>query len=488
METLQEYYAKLVNDYVREIRAMVSLEGLTNIVSIEDYAIEPQESMVGSRIYIRMEFLQSFPEYSSSHKLTQEDAVKLGIDMCTALSYCEQINLVHRDIKPDNIFVSKHGDFKLGDFGIAGLSDNRTRNFSLKGTYTYMAPEIFRDQVYNASTDLYSLGLVLYRLVNNNRDAFINPMKQLVYSRDREEALQRRLRGDPLPRPCNCSDELNSVIQKACAYRPEDRYASAGEMREALLAIGEKQSDDHKLAASKNERSQKSRPSNRKAQPIRVILMSLLAVGAVFACFVFGYFLINKRGSEAVPDSESGSKKEQKEENPLSAELASLTDFMEANPQETTQIDGYRRIIWDMKPDEAKKLLMFDGATCTAESSAEGEVLKAVTEDTEEHILLEECFFYSENQELKEVDSVVRLLPEQKKGNSAESSPDLFYTTVELLKLFYGEPVRKETSSGKQMAGWFDKDGDLIVVYTSENQASEVNIFAGHESLSRPEE
>ena len=131
---------------------------------------------------------------------------------------------------------------------------------------------------------------------------------------------------------------------------------------------------------------------------------------------------------------------------------------------------------------------MFDGATCTVESSAEGEVLKAVTEDTEEHILLEECFFYSENQELKEVDSVVRLLPEQKKGNSAESSPDLFYTTVELLKLFYGEPVRKETSSGKQMAGWFDKDGDLIVVYTSENQASEVNIFAGHESLSRPEE
>ena len=237
IEALQEYYDKIVKDYAREIRAMISLEGLTNIVSIEDYMIEPKPDGIGATIYIRMEYLQSFPDYAAARKITEADVVRLGADMCTALTYCGEIGLIHRDIKPDNIFVSKHGDFKLGDFGIAGMNDNRSATVSVKGTFAYMAPEIFHDQIYSIQSDLYSLGMVLYRLVNHNRDAFINPMKRFIYSEDREDAFRRRLSGEALPKPAECSEELYRVLQKACAYHPKDRYADAKEMKAALLGI-----------------------------------------------------------------------------------------------------------------------------------------------------------------------------------------------------------------------------------------------------------
>lgn len=106
---------------------------------------------------------------------TEADVIRLGIDMCRALEVCAKENIIHRDIKPSNIFVSEHGDYKLGDFGVARHLEASCRELSKKGTYDYMAPEVYRDSVYDARADIFSLGIVLYKLMNNGRIPFLPP-------------------------------------------------------------------------------------------------------------------------------------------------------------------------------------------------------------------------------------------------------------------------------------------------------------------------
>ena len=98
-----------------------------------------------------------------------------------------------------------------------------------------MAPEVYKSEEYGSSVDIYSLGLVLYTLLNNNRIAFLPPYPQPITYRDNEEALSRRLSGTPLDPPCNANASLSAVILKACAYRPDERYATATDFKNALI-------------------------------------------------------------------------------------------------------------------------------------------------------------------------------------------------------------------------------------------------------------
>lgn len=120
-----------------------------------------------------MELLTPLNTYYTTYPPTEADVIRLGIDMCRALEVCAKENIIHRDIKPSNIFVSEHGDYKLGDFGVARHLEASCRELSKKGTYDYMAPEVYRDSVYDARADIFSLGIVLYKLMNNGRIPFL---------------------------------------------------------------------------------------------------------------------------------------------------------------------------------------------------------------------------------------------------------------------------------------------------------------------------
>ena len=98
-----------------------------------------------------------------------------------------------------------------------------------------MAPEVYKGEQYSSSVDIYSLGLVLYTLLNNNRIAFLPPYPQQISYRDNEEALAKRLSGAPITPPCNASASLGAAIIKACSYRAEDRYKTATEFKNALI-------------------------------------------------------------------------------------------------------------------------------------------------------------------------------------------------------------------------------------------------------------
>lgn len=237
MDGTRTYFKGIVDDFVSEIRLMESLKGIQNIVSVEDYKVVEKTDGIGWDIYIRMELLTPFNTYICDKTLTETEIIKIGSDICTALEICSQRNIIHRDIKPENIFVNDFGYFKLGDFGIARKLENMTGGLSQKGTFNYMAPEVANSSKYDARVDTYSLGIFLYRLLNNNKLPFLDTEKQLLNPNDRKNAVERRIRGEALPAPCNASPEMVNLILRACAYDPNARFASATEMKQALMSV-----------------------------------------------------------------------------------------------------------------------------------------------------------------------------------------------------------------------------------------------------------
>ena len=125
-----------------------------------------------------MELLTPLADWQYNHPLDEETVIRLGCEISSALAYAMDSGLVHRDVKLENIFVDHMGRFKLGDFGIARTIEKTTGGLSKKGTESYMAPEVYLGKNYNEQIDIYSLGIVLYRLMNNNRLPFYPPFPE----------------------------------------------------------------------------------------------------------------------------------------------------------------------------------------------------------------------------------------------------------------------------------------------------------------------
>ena len=246
-ESVSAYFESIVNELSNEFALMSRLKGNTNIVSFEDYEVVRVPDDFGWEIFIRMEFLTPLTSYIANKEITVKDVARIGIDICKALEVCEKEKIIHRDIKPENIFVSSREDFKLGDFGIAKKLENTSVSLTKKGTLSYMAPEVYKGQPYTASVDIYSLGIVLYRLLNYNRNPFMPPYPERIQYHHREEARVRRMSGEPLPPPISAPEDFARVILKACAYDPANRFPDARSMRQAIESIVSEDEESLKL-------------------------------------------------------------------------------------------------------------------------------------------------------------------------------------------------------------------------------------------------
>lgn len=231
------YYEGIVRDISSECQLMSQLKGNSNIVSYEDHQIIKHKDGIGWDILIRMELLIPINDYMSQNQMRTRDVIQMGIDLCKSLELCQKYNIIHRDVKPENVFISANGDFKLGDFGIARTAEKTMSGMSRKGTFSYMAPEVYWGKAYNSTVDIYSLGLVMYKMLNNNRGPFL-PAAPIPFSvNDREVALEKRMKGDKLPAPVNAEGRLAEIILAACNSESDKRYRSASEMRRDLEAI-----------------------------------------------------------------------------------------------------------------------------------------------------------------------------------------------------------------------------------------------------------
>lgn len=237
----------------QEVRLMEQLRGKTNIVDYLDHSFFEwhDEEDFGVDLLIRMERLKDLrTQMREGRRFSDGEITKIGRDICAALALCHGKDIIHRDIKPENIFYNDDGDYKLGDFGISRVMERTPAATASTGVGTpaYSAPEQHSGS-YDKRVDIYSLGLVLYELCNGNR----LPFAKSSYVSEGE--IQLRLAGTPLPLPGEAapandpfatvaasgsfrsalrSEKLVKVVMKACMYRPEQRFASAQEMLDAL--------------------------------------------------------------------------------------------------------------------------------------------------------------------------------------------------------------------------------------------------------------
>ena len=236
---VKEYFYEMAQGVMEEVRLMYELKGHANIVTYLDHEVRLCEDGISREILVRMELLESLPQYIKRHKMMKTEVICLGIDICSALERCQQFQIIHRDIKPGNILVAEDGTYKLSDFGIARRisQEGSAGSLSQKGTYSYMAPEVYLGKSYDYRVDMYSLGIVLYQLLNDNRDPFLPAYPEKITLNRRKEALRCRMEGRKLPYPSNEAGALGKIILKACGYKATERYSSPTEMKEALEAI-----------------------------------------------------------------------------------------------------------------------------------------------------------------------------------------------------------------------------------------------------------
>jgi serine/threonine protein kinase len=233
---ISQYLDKALQD-IMNVNFVNEFNGTSNIVSCENFQIIKKKDEFS--VLIRMELLESLENIRMLRRLDEAEVAKLGIDICKALELLAKNNTIHRDVKPDNIMMSKNGDYKLSDFGVAQLY--KPQILFRMDTPDYMSPEVFRGQEFGASAGIYSLGLVLYHLMNNGQLPFISDNAKSISRSDREAALVRRMKGEAIPPPAYASEEMAHIILKACAYDSGQRYQSAIEMRsdlERLLSSG----------------------------------------------------------------------------------------------------------------------------------------------------------------------------------------------------------------------------------------------------------
>jgi serine/threonine-protein kinase len=250
-----------VERFRREARAVAKLSH-PNLVVLHDFG----KSLDG-RVFLAMELLDGATlDVHAEKGLSWREATRLAIQTTRALEAAHAAGLVHRDLKPQNLFLTAEGDLKLLDFGVAMAlaetgdgGERRQKGFAVFGTPEYMAPEQVAGETVDARCDIYALGCVLYELVTGSRPFEGSPV--VVMGKQMRETPERpSLRAAHTAIP----GELEAVIMKALAKAKDDRFANAAEMRAAL---------EHALVA----------PDRRRARARKLATLAMLASVAVIA-------------------------------------------------------------------------------------------------------------------------------------------------------------------------------------------------------------
>ena len=276
-QELKEYFYPEVEKLKKEIVLMQELGEDSHIVRILDFEIiDAPDAIVGWYILIRMELLECLENYIKRADITVADVVAVGENVLTSLEVCEERNIIHRDIKPANLFRSDKGVYKLGDFGIARDMRAGMGSLSHKGTENYMAPEVYLGKNYTSNIDIYSLGIVLYRLLNKNRLPFMDEEKLTAGSIER--AFQKRNTGEELPKPVESPDTLYEIIKKMCAYNPDERFQTAFEVKKALNEY--KQNHKEELKRLLNVVRKAESTQNQFKQPVNEVVFEQVKNGS----------------------------------------------------------------------------------------------------------------------------------------------------------------------------------------------------------------
>ena len=166
--------------------------------------------------------------------LPSAEVISYMLQLTSALYYAHQHNILHRDVKPQNIYVMADGTIKLGDFGIAqvdGSADSLTKTSEIVGSVHYLAPEISRGSQASVQSDIYSAGITFFELVTSHVPFDKDTPVNIAVAHVKEKF--------PSPRKYipSCPKEIERIIFKATKKNPKDRYKTAQEFYDDLLLV-----------------------------------------------------------------------------------------------------------------------------------------------------------------------------------------------------------------------------------------------------------
>ena len=268
-EEYKEYYNSRKKEIRKsaeaEVNLMHQLKNSYNVVQYYDFEFNDwqEEDAFGTDLLIRMDYLGNLNAKMKKEGVTQAEIVNIGIDICTALEGCAEHNIIHRDIKPDNIFTNGTR-YLLGDFGISKIIEDGMGAQTNKGTAHYAAPEQFANATasnfYDNRVDIYSLALTLYVLANKGKLPFTNKVLNT------QLAIQMRLTGTPFEEIEGINPVLMQAILIGCKHNPDERYRTATAFKNALLAVKEILQNEGETVLTAEERKVYETEQALKAQ------------------------------------------------------------------------------------------------------------------------------------------------------------------------------------------------------------------------------
>ena len=229
-----------VDMFVDEARIVAKIRH-SNVVTVHELASH------GDELFLVMEYLEGENAAAFMSRLADEGrqlphavAAHIVAEACAGLHAAHQLvdddgnnrGLVHRDVTPHNLFVTRDGHIKIIDFGIAIAAGRKakTETGHLKGKFSYMSPEQCVGDSLDRRSDIFSLGVVLYELATGQR----------LFKRSTDLMTLRAICEEPIAAPSTVDDaigpELDQIVMRALSRRREDRYPSAAELRRDLLA------------------------------------------------------------------------------------------------------------------------------------------------------------------------------------------------------------------------------------------------------------
>lgn len=210
-----EYFTEEA-DFIESVK---ELDGISNYL---DVYVQDNQNKKTCDLYIFTEELTSLDELMKTKTFAEDEVVDFGIQMSSLLETLEAKNIFHGNISPKNIFVTADGKYKIGGFtDFEGKIDDKS----------YIAPEVFRQENVDYTTDIYSVGIIMYAMCNGGKIPFESD------SCDRDSACKERFSGKAVTAPSEGNEKLKSVIVIACQPDNANRWKNASNIKNALTSI-----------------------------------------------------------------------------------------------------------------------------------------------------------------------------------------------------------------------------------------------------------
>lgn len=229
---IARYFADTLEGIIYKLHLLSSMANHSSIVNYYDYKIGRPEEGPGRLVIFRRDHIVPLARYIQDNPLTGDDVIRLGMELCEALSYHLKRGAVQGHLRMDNVFVSPEGAFKLGDTFEYDLLGGKAPALPL-----FAAPEVLLKENFDHTADIYTLGLIMYKLLNRGCLPFAPSPTGKLEPRESKRALARRGKKGPLPPPALAGEALGALILKACSGEPSRRFTTPLEMKLALESL-----------------------------------------------------------------------------------------------------------------------------------------------------------------------------------------------------------------------------------------------------------